>query len=158
MEKIKELIKSFYSEDGIQRAKARYEIVKIGKPAIEYLIGLQYSPKVWVRWEAIKTLSQIADSESIPILINALENQDLDVRWLAAEGLIEIGKDSLKPVLASLISSGNSKYLLEGAHHVLKGLQFKKIFSDDEGIIKKLEQTNLRPGVVFAAKELLSKY
>ncbi len=158
MEKIKELIKSFYSEDGIQRAKARYEIVKIGKPAIEYLIGLQYSPKVWVRWEAIKTLSQIADSESIPILINALENQDLDVRWLAAEGLIEIGKDSLKPVLASLISGGNSKYLLEGAHHVLKGLQFKKIFSDDEGIIKKLEQTNLRPGVVFAAKELLSKY
>ncbi len=155
---LNQLIKSFYSEDGIQREKARYELVSIGKPAVEYLIGLQYSPREWVRWEAIKTLSQIADPEAIPILINALENHDFDVRWLAAEGLIEIGKDSIRPLLESLISGSNSKYMLEGAHHVLKGLEFKKVFKDYDGLIKKLEKYNLYPKVALAAQELLSKY
>ncbi len=42
-------------------------LVKIGKPAIKYLSDLLNEPKEneqkeYVRWEAIKTLSQINDS------------------------------------------------------------------------------------------------
>lgn len=155
---IKELIKSFYSKDGITRSKARYELVKIGKPAIEYLIELQDDPKEHVRWEALKTLSQIAAPESIPILIKALENDDFDIRWMAAEGLIEIGKQSIKPLLEALVEGEDSKYLLEGAHHVLKDLQFKKLFTDDEEIIHKLEHSNLYSEVALTAEEILSKH
>jgi HEAT repeat protein len=154
---IEELIKIFYSKDGIQRKKARYDLVKIGKPAIKYLSSLLNEPKEYVRWEAIKTLSQISNSESIPILIKALENDDFDVRWMAAEGLIDIGKESIKPLLKSLIGNSNSIFLLEGVHHVLKELQFKKIFDDQAGIINKLENYNLRPDIGSAVEQLLSK-
>jgi HEAT repeat protein len=156
--KIEELIKIFYGRDVIKRKNARYELVKIGKPAIKYLTGLINEPKEHIRWEAIKTLSQIATPECIPVLISALDSDDFDVRWLAAEGLIEIGKKSIKPLLKALIKEQDSKYLLEGAHHVLKGLEFKKIYIDDIGLIRKIESYNLHPEIAFAAKEQLSKY
>jgi len=111
-----------------------------------------------IRWEAIKTLSQIAAPESIPVLIKALENDDFDVRWMAAEGLIDIGKQSIKPLLKALSRNEDSNYLLEGAHHILKGLEFKKIFKDDDGLIKKLENYNMHPEIAVFAEELLSKY
>ncbi len=155
---IEELIKVFYSKDGIKRKMARYELVKIGKPAIKYLTGLLSEPKEQIRWEAIKTLSQIAAPESIPILIKALENDDFDVRWLAAEGLIEIGEKSIKPLLKSLAKHQDSKFLLEGVHHVLKGLEFKKIFFDNDGIINKLENYNMHPEIALTVEEFLSKY
>jgi HEAT repeat protein len=152
------LVKIFYGKDVIARKKARYELIKIGKPAISYLTGLLNDPKMHIRWEAIKTLSQIAAPESIPVLIKALENDDFDVRWMAAEGLIDIGKQSIKPLLKALSHNEDSNYLLEGAHHILKGLEFKKIFKDDEGLIKKLENYNMHPEIAVFAEELLSKY
>ena len=155
---IEDLIKVFYGKDVIKIKKARYELVKIGKPAIKYLAGLLNEPKEHIRWEAIKTLSQIADPESIPVLIKALENDDFDVRWLAAEGLIEIGKESIKPLLKSLIHDPDSNFLLEGAHHVLKGLEFKKVFLDEAAIIEKIENNNLHAEIALSAKELLDVY
>ena len=152
------LVKIFYGKDVIARKKARYELIKIGKPAISYLTGLLNDPKMHIRWEAIKTLSQIAAPESIPVLIKALENDDFDVRWMAAEGLIDIGKQSIKPLLKALSRNEDSNYLLEGAHHILKGLEFKKIFKDDDGLIKKLENYNMHPEIAVFAEELLSKY
>ena len=159
---IEELIKKFYSKDGIQRKKARYDLVKIGKPAIKYLSDLliepkDKDPKEYIRWEAIKTLSQITDAESIPVLIKALENDDFDVRWMAAEGLINIGEKSIKPLLKALVRKSNSIFLLEGAHHVLKDLQFKKVFDDQTGIINTLENYNLHPDIVTSVEKLLSQ-
>lgn len=155
---IENLIKDFYSKDGIKRKKARYELVKIGKPTVAYLAGLLDEPKEYVRWEAIKTLSQISVPESIPVLISALESEDFDIRWLAAEGLIDIGKKSIRPLLESIVLNQDSNYLLEGAHHVLKDLEFKHVFVDDQGIIKKIESYNLHPEVALAAEKLLSIY
>ena len=152
------LVKIFYGKDVIARKKARYDLIKIGKPAINYLTGLLNDPKMHIRWEAIKTLSQIAAPESIPVLIKALENDDFDVRWMAAEGLIDIGKQSIKPLLKALSHNEDSNYLLEGAHHILKGLEFKKIFKDDDGLIKKLENYNMHPEIAVFTEELLSKY
>lgn len=155
---IEELIKKFYSKDGIQRKMARYELVKIGKPAVKYLSSLLDAPKEYIRWEAIKTLSQIADPETIPILISSLENEDFDIRWMAAEALINIGKRSIKPLLESVVSSKKSIFLLEGVHHILKDLQFKNIFHDDLGIINKIENYNMYSDITLAAEQLLSKY
>ena len=154
---IEELIKKFYSKDGIQRKMARYELVKIGKPAVKYLSSLLDAPKEYTRWEAIKTLSQIADPETIPILISSLENDDFDIRWMAAEALINIGKKSIKPLLEYVISCKKSIFLLEGVHHVLKDLQFRKVFHDDVGIINKIENYNMYSDITLAAEQLLSK-
>jgi len=155
--KIKELIANLSSDNGIVRQKARYDLVAIGKPAIEFLVGLQYLPNEHLRWETIKTLTQIADPDSIPILINALENNYFDIRWLAAEGLIEIGKKSIKPLMEAIISNQDSTFLREGLHHVLKGLQAKKIFVDRQSIIQQLENPNKEFTLAFTANLILEK-
>jgi HEAT repeat protein len=154
--KIKELINNLSSDNSIERIKARYELVKIGKPAIEYLIGLQYLNIAHIRWEAIKTLSQIADPDAIPILINALENDRFDVRWLAAEGLIDIGIESIKPLLIALEARQDSKFLIEGVHHILKAFRRKKLFNDEYKIIKLLEDTNAHSLLGVTAKKILT--
>jgi HEAT repeat protein len=154
--KIPELIKRLASENSIDRIKARYELVKIGKPAIEYLIGLQYLTTEHVRWEAIKTLSQIAHPDAIPILINALENDRFDVRWLAAEGLIDIGKESIKPLLEAIEQQQDSKFLKEGVHHVLKDLKSKNLFKDELHIIKMIEDSNTHSLLALTAHKILS--
>ena len=152
---IEELLKKFYSKNGIERKIARYELVKIGKPAVEYLGKLLEAPKEYIRWEAIKTLSQINDPGSIPILITALENEDFDIRWMAAEGLIGIGKKSIRPLLEAVISGKESIFLLEGVHHVLKELQFKNFFNDDAGLIKKIENNCMYSDIAITAEQSL---
>ena len=137
---IEELIADLSNNNGIIRQKARYELVKMGNPALDYLLELQGAEKHLARWEAVKAISEIGTKDSIPILINALEDEEFDVRWLAAEGLIEIGHDSVYPMLKAFISNKESVHLKEGVHHVLKGLEIRGLYNDDKyEIIKGLE-------------------
>ena len=72
------------------------------------------------RWEAAKTLVEIADPASIPALIKTLEDDIFDVRWLAAEALIAIGPDCITQLLQRLAESTKESFLHESAHHVIK--------------------------------------
>lgn len=136
---IEELINDLANPNGIIRQKARYELVKMGNPALDYLLELQSSDKHLARWESVKAISEIGSKESIPILINALEDEEFDVRWLAAEGLIDIGHSSVYPLLKSFISNKDSVHIKEGVHHVLKGLEMRGLYNDKYEIIKALE-------------------
>jgi len=136
---IEELIKDLSDTNGIIRQKARYELVKIGNPALDSLLELQGAEKHQARWEAVKAISEIGTSGSIPILINALEDEEFDVRWLAAEGLIEMGHATVYPLLKAFISNNGSIHLKEGVHHVLKGLEVRGLYHDRYEIIKALE-------------------
>lgn len=136
---IEELIEDLSNRDGIKRQKARYALVRMGNPALDYLLELQSSEKHLARWESVKAISEIGSKNSIPILINALEDEEFDVRWLAAEGLIEIGHDSVYPLLKAFISNKDSVHLKEGLHHVLKGLEIRGLYDDKYKIIEALE-------------------
>lgn len=143
------LVRALFSENFVERQNARGKLVKMGRRVIPFLIGLQYSRQQQVRWEAMKTLSEIAHPDAIPILVNGLENSNPDVRWMAAEGLVEIGMLSLKPVMEALEERGESNLVREGAHHVLTGLKQKGLFSDHYDMIGILKDTSkftqLRP-------------
>jgi hypothetical protein len=56
---------------------------------------------------------------AVQALVKALEDKMFDVRWLAAEGLISIGREALVPLLRELIEHPDSFWLREGVHHVL---------------------------------------
>jgi len=152
---IKKLINALTGENGIERQKARHKLVKMGPPAIDYLIELQYSPNHKARWEAMKAIGQIADPESIPILINSLEDEKFDVRWLAAEGLIEIGNTVVKPLVNNFLENVDSEYLQEGVHHVLKELQRRGEYQDKTGLIKVLEESLAEEKLIVAAENLV---
>ncbi len=136
---IEELINELANPNGIIRQKARYELVKMGNPALDYLLELQSSDKHLARWESVKAISEIGSMESIPILINTLDDEEFDVRWLAAEGLIDIGHASVYPLLKAFITNKDSVHLKEGVHHVLKGLEMRGLYNDKYEIIKALE-------------------
>jgi HEAT repeat protein len=124
--KIDSLVAALAAEDGIQREKAREELVKLGKPTIPALAVALKSSHEWVRWEAAKALTEIADPATVVTLIDAFEDSSFGVRWLAAEGLITTGRDALSPLLEALIHHSDSVWLREGAHHVLRTLATEK--------------------------------
>ena len=50
--------------------------------------------KPHVRWEAAKALCGIADPLAAAALVNAFDDRDGDVRWLAAEGVAALGREA----------------------------------------------------------------
>ena len=120
---IKKLIEELGSDNGLKREKARHELAKMGKESINSLTGLLNHSKHIYRWEAVKTLEEIGDAASIPLFLEALEDEKSDVRWLAAKGLIKLGKHSIKPLLKLLEEKSDSVFVLEGAHHVFFDLK-----------------------------------
>jgi HEAT repeat protein len=113
------LITELACDDVIRCQQARRSLVAMGHKAVPSLVAALGSGKNWVRWEAAKALSQIGDPAATRPLITALEDREFDVRWLAAEGLITIGKKIVEPLLQALINKPESIWLREGAHHVL---------------------------------------
>lgn len=152
---IKKLIEDLTGENGIARQKARHKLVAIGEPAIEFLLELQNSTNHQARWEAIKAIAQISDPESIPILINSLDDPKFDVRWLAAEGLIEIGRKSIKPLVEALLENIESEFYKEGVHHVLKELHRRREYKDEAKLIHALEEAFSEEKLIIAAEEVV---
>jgi hypothetical protein len=72
--------------------------------------------------EAAKIVELIADRRSIPFLINLLSDKEFEIRWIAAEGLIKIGRPAILPILKSIRDGKSSFIFNKGAHHVLLSL------------------------------------
>jgi len=136
---IKKLVNNLGSQDGQVRVRARKSLVAIGGQAVKPLVKTLASKKEWVRWEATKTLGQIGDPTATQALINALEDNMFDVRWLAAEGLISIGNNALVPLLQAIREHPDSFWLREGVHHVLHDVNNGKITEIIQPVIAALE-------------------
>jgi len=103
-----------------QRWQARTALLRIGSPATPHLIDLLRHGDECPRWEAAKVLSDLGDPAAA--LVDALEDKSFGVRWLAAESLIRLGHQGLKPLFEALAERPHSAWLREGAHHVLRVL------------------------------------
>jgi len=119
---ISSLIAAFASEEGLVRETARQRLVHLGRPAVRPLMKALAGGDTQTRWEAAKALGYLADPDAAPALVRALQDEEFGVRWLAAEGLILLGHDGLKPLLRALIERSDSVWLRQGAHHVLRAL------------------------------------
>ena len=124
---LQKLIETLGSDDGMERKKAREALVKKGKEVTDFLMELLSHPKHIYRWEAVKTLEEIGDPDSIPFFIQALEDDKSDIRWIAAEGLIKLGMQSVVPLLDTIIDKSDSVFVLEGAHHIFYDLHEKRL-------------------------------
>ena len=116
--RISSLIADLARPDPTARTKARETLVAIGKISVPSLIQLLSHRKPHIRWEAAKTLCGIADPIAAFALVNALDDRNGDVRWLAAEGVAALGRDGLEPLLAALLQRAQSCWFCEGAHHI----------------------------------------
>jgi HEAT repeat protein len=121
---LESLMNMLASKDGMIRRKARRSLVALGKPAVfSFIRALRNSRSDQVRWEAAKTLGAIGDTRSIPVLVKALQDSNIDVAWLAAEALGKFKKAPWPSLLRALMKvkpGSDSASLHQGAHHVLR--------------------------------------
>ena len=96
------------------RQTARDELVLLdGHEVTRALVAELIDPRAHVRWEAAKALAAIADPIAAHGLTHALDDEDRDVRWVAAEGLIVLGKTGLMTVLSGLTKRAVHRFLPE---------------------------------------------
>ena len=122
---VEELINNLGSRNGRVRLKSRQKLVSKGREVLNRITEQLDNPSYRVRWEAMKSLEEIGDAETIPLFIQALEDDESEIRWLAAEGLINTGINCVVPLLKTLLekSESNSIFVYAGAHHVFRDLK-----------------------------------
>ena len=140
------------------RERAREALVALGTPAVPLLIQLLSHHKPHVRWEAAKALGGVADPIAATALVNALEDPDGDVRWLAAEGLIVLSLEGVQPLLAALLERAQSSWFCQSAHHVLHTLAKKRRLGPIlRPVLAALDKPEPQVGAPLAAYAALSK-
>ncbi len=105
-----------------KRVTARKKLVSMGKMVLPEMVFLLASKNNSLRKEAAKVIELIADKKSIPVFIKLLDDTDSSVRWIGAEGLIRIGRDSIIPLLKFIRDKKSSYFQKQGAHHVFTSL------------------------------------
>jgi HEAT repeat protein len=108
-----------------KKQNARKSLVKMGKTIIPDIHKLLNSENVSIRKEAAKLVQLIADLRSIPALISLLDDNEFDIRWIASEGLIRIGRKSIVPLLKAICVGKSSLFLDRRAHQILSSLLYE---------------------------------
>jgi hypothetical protein len=123
---VKTIKGSLDRKDYIKKKSARETLVKMGKKILPQMHKLLSSENDSLRMETAKITELIADSRSIPSLIKLLDDPIFDIRWIAAEGLIKIGRRCICPLLKSVREGRSSLLFNSGTHHILLGLLDEK--------------------------------
>ena len=154
---IETLLGMLQHEDGLVRQKGRLLLVEKGEESVPGLCRiLLNSPSKDVRWGAAKALGEILDPGSIPALLDALEDRNADVAWLAATALNKLGQEAWKPVLQRLVERGvDSVAVRNGVHHALGGQMFGRYDDMFKTVIRSLEFGELDEAGSMAAAEIL---
>jgi HEAT repeats len=126
------LIDQLSSNDGTVRQEARRKLVNLGRYAEAALIQTLSSAKSDVRWEAAVVLGEIGGPRTAEALVKALEDEDISVRWAAANALIKLNRACLEPLMLALTQHFDSVWLREGANHILHSLQRLNLLNSEE--------------------------
>lgn len=121
-ESLARLTERLRSPSGVERARARAELVEAGEESVSLLIPLLSDSQKQVRWEAVKALAAIGSEAAAPRVVPLLEDKDSGVRWLAAQVLLAAGIGVAPLILRRLIDRSSSSYLCKGALHVFREL------------------------------------
>jgi hypothetical protein len=143
--------------DGARRLRARVALVKLGRPVVPLLLRLLTDHSQQVRWEACKALGSITLPSTAHQLVDALRDENMEVRWLAAEGLIGLKAYALQPLLKSLERHFGSDALRQGARHVLRALESENLLGEESiAVLDALRYFEPKSSVMPAARRALA--
>ena len=151
------LVERLAAANAVPRMAARNALVALGKRAVPELIRSLSDHRPRVRWEAVKILGLIADPAAADAFVQALEDDNDDVRWLAAMGLVALRRTALRPLLRALEVRSSSWLLRDGAHHVCQGLASKGFRDVVRPILTALDAPMPEIATPVAAYRALSK-
>lgn len=150
------LIERLHSIDGAERKKARETLGKIGKPVVTYIKESLAHPDRHIRWEACKILERVREPETAHVLTTMLMDDDMDVRWVAADALIELEHHAVEPLLEMIEEHFDSAVFREAAHHVLHSMKEKNQLDEKiTEVLVALKMNELPSKAAFAAIQAL---
>ena len=98
----------------------------------------------------------IKDAGASPGLVRALEDENMEVRWLAAEALIALRRDGIVPLLEALEHRPDSLFLRQGAHHVLHALEKDHLLNESTiELLETIRTLDADVAVPLAARKAL---
>lgn len=160
-EEVQELINKLSSKKGMERKNARKQLVAHGEKVVGALLAQHDKNTEHVfHWEVLKTLQQIGDPAAVNVFVEALEDDSSDIRWIAAEGLIKLGRHAIKPTLNTLLENSDSIFVCAGAHHIFHDLKKKKRLPEDfpvDALLSALKSPGWSGNVKSLAHDLLEK-
>jgi len=152
---ITSLTSALSGEEAPVRERARKELVRYGRDAVDHLRHLLKLPESRVRWEAVKALGEIKGERAVDALVLSLSDEKRDIRWLAAQGLIACGDTALVPLLEELLAHVDSVWVREGAGQVLRGLVDNPHYNIAAPVLDALNSTAAPFEVPVVAYEVL---
>jgi hypothetical protein len=114
------LVQTLSFHDDALASQARQALLQLGPPALPPLMAAARSPDAWVRWHALRALGELHDRRAVPVLVEALADNDHAVAWMAARKLAPFGTPAVEPVLRLLIKTPATPWLMETAAYVLR--------------------------------------
>ncbi len=118
-EQIAEWIETLEDSDLATRREARLALTESGHDGLIMMLDELLEGSFQTRWEIAKALGDMRDPAATNALVKALEDEEQDVRWLAAVALAQLGRPALKALMMALTDRVDSIYLRQGVHHVL---------------------------------------
>jgi HEAT repeat protein len=129
---LKLLIDQLSSNARPARQDARRKLVNLGVKAEAHLIQALSISNSDIRWEAVVVLGEIGDPRTAEALVKALEDENISVRWAAANALIKLNRACLEPLMLALTQRFDSVWLREGANHILHSLKRLNLLNSEE--------------------------
>jgi hypothetical protein len=137
-----------------KRAEVRARMLSFGTAALPGFLFALTTGNSYARWQAAKALSRLHEPETAPDLVNAMEDEDFGVRWLAAEGLIAMGPVCLLSVLQGLRMNFASARMRNGVRHILHELADKGYCRPScERLLHSLQHSAPEEEIAWAAEE-----
>jgi HEAT repeat protein len=116
---IESLVALLDSNNPVEREQARESLISSGRAAVVPVLQQLKKGNQRSGWEAAKILGAIGDPAAASALTELLDHEDHDIRWVAAESLIALGREGLRQVLMALLSKADSIWVQKSAHHVV---------------------------------------
>ncbi len=121
-ELVEALVSTLDGEHPAERGRARATLIHMGRPVVPRLIEALRGPSARVRWEVARALAAIRDPGAAAALVETLEDEMLEVRWVAEGGIIDLNRDGLAALLHGLITHSGSEPFREAAHRILTAM------------------------------------
>ena len=146
-EQFTSLISQMGDENGLVRQRARLTLVRLGKDSLPYLRDALHRQNVYIRGEAVKALGEFNEPDILPDLTAMLMDDEVGVRWTAAESLIKQDRAALRPLLQSFIHNFDSPWMREGLHHILHVLKDRNLLNIKELVLFENLDKHAIPGL-----------
>jgi HEAT repeat protein len=101
------------------RDATAHALAELGRPALPTMRLLLEDKDREVRWYATVALARDHRENAIALLVDQLGDEDFAIRWVASNGLLDLGSPSVVPLLKTLAQRKPSPLFNNAARRVL---------------------------------------